>query len=71
MPDFVSFYNVEGLGLGGYRVIEQEIKIKKPHCCVAILGDPGEIRTPDLLIRSQTLYPTELLSHRKHSIILP
>jgi hypothetical protein len=24
------------------------------------LGAPGEIRTPDLLVRSQTLYPTEL-----------
>ena len=23
-------------------------------------GGPGEIRTPDLLVRSQTLYPTEL-----------
>ena len=26
-------------------------------------GDPGKIRTPDLLVRSQTLYPTELQSH--------
>jgi hypothetical protein len=25
-------------------------------------GTPGGIRTPDLLIRSQTLYPTELLA---------
>ena len=25
-----------------------------------INGAPGEIRTPDLLVRSQTLYPTEL-----------
>jgi hypothetical protein len=28
------------------------------------LGAPGEIRTPDLLVRSQTLYPTELRAHR-------
>ena len=28
---------------------------------------PGEIRTPDLLVRSQTLYPTGL---RAHSIII-
>ena len=27
---------------------------------VFIDGAPGEIRTPDLLVRSQTLYPTEL-----------
>ena len=26
-------------------------------------GDPEGIRTPGLLIRSQTLYPAELLSH--------
>jgi hypothetical protein len=25
-----------------------------------LTGAPGEIRTPDLLVRSQTLYPTEL-----------
>jgi hypothetical protein len=26
---------------------------------------PGEIRTPDLLVRSQALYPTELRAHRE------
>src|SRR3954454_23943342 len=26
-------------------------------------GAPGEIRTPDLLVRSQPLYPTELRAH--------
>ena len=26
-------------------------------------GAPGEIRTPGLLVRSQTLYPTELRAH--------
>lgn len=25
-----------------------------------VIGDPGRIRTPDLLIRSQLLYPAEL-----------
>src|ERR1019366_5155685 len=28
-----------------------------------LCGAPGEIRTPDLLIRSQPLYPTELRAH--------
>ena len=28
-----------------------------------VFGAPGEIRTPDLLVRSQTLYPTELRAH--------
>ncbi len=27
--------------------------------------DPGEARTPDLLLRRQSLYPTELLDQRK------
>ena len=31
---------------------------------VRIPGAPGEIRTPDLLIRSQTLYPTELRAQK-------
>jgi hypothetical protein len=29
-----------------------------------LIGAPGEIRTPDLLVRSQALYPTELRAHR-------
>ena len=29
---------------------------------------PGEIRTPDLLIRSQTLYPAELRAHNRPEI---
>ena len=28
-----------------------------------LIGGPGGIRTPDLLVRSQTLYPAELRSH--------
>ena len=28
------------------------------------VGAPGKIRTPNLLIRSQTLYPVELRAHR-------
>ena len=28
-----------------------------------LFGTPEGIRTPDLLVRSQTLYPTELLAH--------
>jgi hypothetical protein len=28
-------------------------------------GAPGEIRTPDLLVRSQALYPTELRARGK------
>ncbi len=38
-------------------------KEKTTHLCGFFNGDPGGIRTPGLLIRSQTLYPAELLSH--------
>ena len=38
--------------------------MKKHHIAVMLsFGDPEGIRTPGLLIRSQTLYPAELLSH--------
>ena len=33
-----------------------------------MIGGPGEIRTPDLLVRSQTLYPTELRARREKSL---
>ena len=35
-----------------------------------LLGAPGKIRTPDLLIRSQTLYPAELPAQREISLSL-
>ncbi len=37
---------------------------------VKISSTPGEIRTPDLLIRSQTLYPAELRAHRLMCFLL-
>lgn len=33
-----------------------------------VIGDPGRIRTPDLLIRSQLLYPAELRDPNSTSI---
>ena len=46
------------------------IKIKsEPLLRFALNGDPGGIRTPGLLIRSQTLYPAELLSHIKLRLV--
>src|ERR1700683_608746 len=32
---------------------------------IRLNGAPGEIRTPDLLIRSQSLYPAELRAHMR------
>src|SRR5579863_1577062 len=33
-------------------------------------GAPGEIRTPDLLLRRQPLYPAELRAHGVHSVYI-
>ena len=46
----------------------------KENPCIAydtrvLLGEPGGIRTHDLLIRSQTLYPAELRAHRLIDIV--
>lgn len=39
----------------------EELPYKKPTAWVGLLyGTPRGIRTPDLLVRSQTLYPAEL-----------
>ena len=34
-----------------------------PSCATSRYGAPEGIRTPDLLVRSQTLYPAELRAH--------
>ena len=39
-------------------------KIKAPEKQVLLFGAPEGTRTPDLLIRSQTLYPAELRAHK-------
>ena len=47
------------------------LKVRKKPRIVLILGfftgTPKGTRTPDLLIRSQSLYPTELSAHAHHS----
>ena len=35
----------------------------RPPYLPKVSGAPGKIRTPDLLIRSQMLYPAELRAH--------
>ena len=57
------------------RVAAPSEKTKNPRNRMIpgkILGAPGGTRTPDLLVRSQTLYPAELLAHRlfSHSPII-
>ena len=43
-----------------------ELVLRKPVVC----GAPGEIRTPDLRIRSPTLYPAELQAQKRFPHIL-
>ena len=52
-PSFESLFTVFGVLLQKKRTIPQ----------YRSFGDPREIRTPDTLIRSQVLYPAELLGH--------
>ena len=40
-----------------------------PKLCAKASGTPGGSRTPNLLIRSQTLYPVELRAHKQPYII--
>ena len=37
---------------------------------IFLIGTPGEIRTPDPLVRSQVLYPAELRAHSLIKIII-
>ena len=56
-----------------YQIYIQKIKRKpqknknpaKPYAMRDSCGAPGGIRTPDLLVRSQALYPAELQAHIK------
>ena len=34
-----------------------------------LFGTPKGTRTPDLLVRSQSLYPTELSAHTQHHAV--
>ena len=45
--------------------LQMKKKIDKLQRNLSILGTPKGTRTPDLLIRSQSLYPTELSAHRR------
>ena len=70
--------NAPGLPRPPVRV-ERPIELaplRQPPCCRSrsaayrrriCIGAPGEIRTPDHLVRSQVLYPTELRARKKIS----
>ncbi len=42
---------------------KKRTRIKRVLSVVKTIGVPGGIRTPDLLVRSQSLYPAELQAH--------
>src|SRR5262249_21699492 len=48
-------------GFEGRRDSERESKYL---AVCELVGAPGEIRTPDLMVRSHALYPTELRARR-------
>ena len=54
------------LWLTPLKVKDLSIKYKKKFN--SDFGAPGEIRTPDLVVRSHTLYPAELRAHSNNII---
>ena len=54
-----------GIKSGAMARAERAYKLQKLLIVNGLNGAPGEIRTPDLLIRSQSLYPAELRAHKK------
>jgi hypothetical protein len=42
----------------------EQVRAEQLPKIMGIYGAPREIRTPGLLVRSQTLYPTELGAHK-------
>ena len=51
--------------IGGWAVKEKEKVNSATSTKLTFCGAPEGTRTPDLLIRSQTLYPAELRAHRQ------
>ena len=58
--NLLSRHGTPVLNKEGYRHNPLNVKVKES-------GAPGGIRTPDLLVRSQTLYPTELRARLSRS----
>jgi hypothetical protein len=48
-----------------FGAIALQIYQRLDRDCLRKYGAPGEIRTPGLLVRSQTLYPAELRAHTR------
>ena len=63
---FSAHPNIQYRTLKSHPTIDKEPKKithpEKPRC---VIGALEETRTPDLLIRSQTLYPAELPAHMR------
>ncbi len=52
--------------VGSSNLKRRILDTRKGFSCTKYNGAPGEIRTPDLLVRSQALYPTELRARVRH-----
>ena len=60
----IAPYSATGSGARPFESIKTK-KYPIPNGIEYFFGVPGGIRTRDLLIRSQTLYPAELRAHKK------
>ena len=52
------------------RITHKQTNIKYPFKGAFNIGAPGEIRTPDHLVRSQVLYPAELRARNLLTIVI-
>ena len=52
-----------GIEQKGFESPPKNTKQKSTLLGASLFGAPEGIRTPDLLVRSQTLYPAELQAH--------
>ena len=61
---------LRGIRASGLRIsyiwILGKIRNREDAEASSIFGTPEGTRTPDLLVRSQSLYPTELPAHTTH-----
>ena len=67
------FEQISGRKIDGFNQVINKKKSLKPSNINGfkdfLCGTPEGIRTPDLLVRSQTLYPAELAAHMQSFLI--
>ncbi len=64
MTGYLDWTTVGARDVTQWLLSEGEEQLWAERKCLILNGAPRKIRTPNLLIRSQTLYPVELWVHR-------